>query len=97
MTGVLSVSGERVNCHAVAEAMLRLGIAGDVTKNLTALDGRIEPGCRVRVVSEPRSNTLRLWTALRDEMRLECAHVELRHSEAGCVFDVYRPSSCPGK
>ena len=99
MLGQLSVSGPRVShdCGDVAAVLRRLGIHGDVTRNLTILDGKVEAGCRVRVVSPPvRDNTQLLWAHLQRELGLRCAHVKFELAEAGCVYDVYRPSACPG-
>lgn len=96
MMGVLSISGERVSCERVAELMHALGIHGDVTRNVTVLDGQMEPGCRVRVVSDPERKTEVLWNAARREFGLKCAHVKLSKYQSGCVFDVYRSSNCPG-
>ena len=82
----------------MVDALKKCGVNGDVTPNTTVLDGRVEAGCRVLVVSEPvRENTWRVWEAVRARCVLRCAHVELRGAtSAGCVFDVYRPSVCPG-
>ena len=100
--GVLSVSGAGVsrNCDELVGLLHSLCIGGDVTSNTTVLaNGRIERGCRVRVVSEPiKENTRALWEAARAApLGLTCAHVELETRETGCVFDVYRASACPAK
>lgn len=102
MVGILSISGPHVSpeCAEVVLAMRRCGINGDVTRNTTVLDGKVENGCRVLVASEPvRENTWKLWQTLQRRCDLCCAHVELNggNLQSGCVFDVYRPSACPGK
>jgi hypothetical protein len=38
----------------------------------------------------------RVWPALRDEFRLECAHVTTDHFK-GCIWDWLRPTSCPAR
>ena len=97
MVGTLSVSGPRLDCAVVVDIMRRLGINGDVTSNTTVLDGRTEAGCRIVVASKPhRDQVERLWNATRDHFSLSCAHVALDHHEDGCVYDVFRPSNCPG-
>lgn len=100
MHAVLSISGARVShdCAEVVAAMLKSGIHGDVTPNTTVLDGDLERGCRVLVVgADARRSCQRLWTTLKSNLVLECAHVHVAaHSEDGCVYDVFRPSQCPG-
>jgi hypothetical protein len=98
-SGQLSISGKALlsDCSEVVTLMKRLGINGDVTPNQTVLDGSIEQGCRILVASkDPKENVKKLWTNLQDQFGLTCAHVDLLSHESGCVFDVYRKSSCPG-
>lgn len=98
MTAVLSLSGAALNCEEVAVLMQKLGIGGDVTRNVTVLDGALEPGCRVTVVAPApaRDASKVLWEAARARFGLRCAHVEVTSHASGCVFDVFRPSACPG-
>ena len=99
MVGVLSVSGARISydCSEVVDAMVRLGINGDVTRNISVLEGDIEKGCRVRVAQkDAKESTRKLWNELRRTTGIVCAHVHVSSVEDGCVHDVYRPSSCPG-
>ena len=100
MVATLSVSGPQlhVDCSNVVRAMQSLGIAGDVTPNLTLVDGRQEPGCRVVIASRPsKEHADRLWERLRPECDLTCAHLSVRDDVMeGCVLDVLRPSRCPG-
>ena len=100
MKAILSISGDRVteNCENIVGLMFQLGINGDVTRNTTVLDGRIEKGCRVHIVSEPvKKNSRILWEAAQQKLGLRCAHLEMRHCESGCTYDLFRMSSCPGK
>lgn len=102
MSAVLSVSsstGLRSDCAEVVEAMRSLGIAGDVTPNVTVVDGVFERGCRVVVASRPaKAHAQALWEALRARHALTCAHVTLTGEvQSGCVLDVFRPSVCPGR
>ena len=99
MVGQLAVSGPELDskCGAVITAMRELGINGDITPNTTVLDGTLEYGCRILVTSAPvRENTRSLWERLRAHYSLRCAHATLSEYESGCVFDIFRPSSCPG-
>ena len=101
MVATLSVSGDIMlaDCSNVVSAMKSLGIAGDVTPNLTVVDGRQEPGCRVVIASRPSTeHAERLWERLRRECELTCAHLSVRDDVVeGCVLDVLRPSRCPGR
>ena len=97
--GTLSVSGDRLRCDEVAKLLQTMGICGDVSPNTTVLDGHVEPGCRIRIVSAPvPENTRLVWDSLKTRFGLQCAHVRLSaEDKSGCVYDVYRPSACPGK
>ena len=98
MVVTLSVSGRglRSDCGDVVEMMRQSGICGDVTCNATVLDGAIEPGCRINVVT--RGGAERLWGLLQRSANLTCAHVRTTSDDpSGCVLDVFRPSLCPGK
>ena len=99
MVATLSVSGPTLgDCAGVVRAMRALGIAGDMTRNESVLDGGQEPGCRVRVASQPsKEQARRLWVALRGQHALTCAHVLVGDAPtSGCVLDVFRPSLCTG-
>lgn len=99
MVAILSLSGPTLaSCESVVEAMRAMGISGDVTSNVSVVDGAPEPGCRVLVASRhAREQSRRLWTAMRAHHDLTCAHVSLEGDRtSGCVLDVFRPSLCPG-
>ena len=98
MVAVLSVSGNKVssNCHEVVAAMRTLGLHGDVTCNLTLLDGTVEHGCRALIATKtPKDDLRRLWQALQATLELTCAHASITSdSHSGCVLDIVKPSSC---
>jgi len=99
MRAVLSVSGPSLSsdCREVVSAMRRLGIHGDVSSNVTVIDGDVEPGCRATIVTKPvKQSSKKLWQTLLADMAFTCAHVEIISHEDGCVFDVFRKSACPG-
>ena len=76
--------------------MRDLGLNGDVTCNKTILDGRFENGCRALVVGpSAKEDAWRLWKRLEATQSLRCAHVDVGSRVSGCVYDVYRESSCP--
>ena len=99
MVAILSVSGNKMssNCHEVVDAMRALGIHGDVTCNLTFLDGTVEHGCRALIATKtPKRDLQRLWQSLQTTLDLKCAHASIASdSQSGCVLDIVRPSSCP--
>ena len=101
MVATLSISGKRVDkdCSNVLAVMKRLGITGDVTPNISLVDGDRENGCRILIASQPfKQKAEILWKEMQREADLTCAHVSVRNdTEEGCVLDVFRPSICPGK
>ena len=99
-SSVLSVSGPTLKCAAVARMMAQLGLTGDVTDNLTVMPGGdMEHGCRIQLTkgTTKREGAKRLWEELQKKEGLTCAHVVIEEKTAGCVFDVWRPSACPGR
>ena len=99
MPVTLSLSGTRLasHCDEVVSTMLALGINGDVTRNVSVVDGAVENGCRVLVASkDAKGDAKRLWDAVSTRARLQCAHVSGEERFSGCVLDVYRPSLCSG-
>ena len=59
--GTIAISGGSIShdCIEVAGLMRFLRINGDVTKNISVLDGEIEHGCRIRV-AEPAQQNIKL-------------------------------------
>ena len=96
MPATLSVSGQ-VDCKDVVETMKKLGIMGDVTPNVTVVDGGIENGCRINIASRPHMDNLKtLWVNLQEQFTLGCAHVKIGELQSGCILDFMRKSECPG-
>ena len=96
-TAKLSVSATNIkNCDEIAHIMKDMYMNGNVSNNTTVIDGDIETGCTVLLCSRPvKENAHKLWKRLNVVYNLTCAHVEIEHSERGCVYDVYRESNCP--
>ena len=94
MSAVLSLSSPQLDCSEVVALLKTLGLAGDVTPNRTVVDGREEQGCRTVLQSKQDARTL--WQAARARPDIQCGHVAVQLAEQGCVFDVFRDSSCPG-
>jgi hypothetical protein len=100
MVAHLAISSPLVasDCSDVIRMMKKLGISGDVTPNVTILDGDLENGCKIVVASAPHREKARiLWDALRTPLGLTCAHVRVESRVEGCVLDVFRPSACTGQ
>ena len=100
MSAILSVSSPKfhVNCEEVVRIMKKLGINGYVTNNRTVLDNHEEVGCNAIIVSKPvKENAQLVWEQIKKFPDITCAHVNIIHSENGCVFDVFAESKCPGK
>ena len=93
----LSLSGRDLgDCGVVVRAMQELGLSGDVTRNVSLVDGMLEPGCRALVTGH-LENTKSLWEDLRTKgLNLQCAHVVRHDLKSGCVYDVFAESRCPG-
>ena len=98
MVGILSLSGRGLACADVVNAMIKLGINGDVTQNVSVVDGIEESGCRVAIATVPYKESVRsLWTHISHTSTLTCAHVRIDDVFSGCVLDYLRPSQCSGK
>lgn len=94
---IISVSSSQITkCDEIIYLMRQLNIDGDVSKNKTVVDGNVETGCRIHVTSKPvKQNIYRLWESMKVKFQLNCAHVEIKNNESGCIYDIYRKTSCP--
>ena len=85
MPARLSVSRRApLSCEEVARALAEAGIGSSASPNFSAVDGRVEYGCGVRV--QRARDLLPAWDALRDRFGFDCAHVQ-SSKFAGCVLD----------
>ena len=67
-----SISGENVRCEEAAYLMARLGIDGNVTTNITSIDGKVEYGCKIS-----REN----WRTTTPRV----TPMPMQHIESGCA------------
>ena len=94
---IISVSSPQITkCDEIIHLMRQLNIDGKISKNKTVINGNVENGCRIHVTSEPvKPNIYRLWESMKVKFELSCAHVEIKYNESGCIFDIFRETSCP--
>lgn len=99
MVGILSVSGQvDSECKSIIDAMIKLNLCGNVTANKSICQGTVENGCRIMVAGKnEETDVTRLWYDISKSHKFTCAHVELKKSVSGCVFDVLGPSRCPSQ
>lgn len=98
ISSTLSISRKReLNCEKVAEFLGKAGLITDVTKNISyQRDGR-ENGCRLTQSISSKSEIERMWTLLKKEYELECAHLHVLGKYDGCVLNYIAPSQCLAK
>ena len=100
-TATLSISRSGLRCVDVMRTLQDLGVACDVTPNMTLVpDGkrlRRESGCRVVMGQiSNKEEVQRVWEALKNEHMLRCAHGKIQGEASGCVFDLFGGTRCPG-
>jgi len=98
-TSILSISSTNIsNCGEVATYLQHCGIPCDITENKTIMKKNgafhIETGCRI-VFSKTRVDE-NLWSSLKNQFKLDCAHIKVDGVFRGCINDYIRPSACPG-
>lgn len=98
MVAILSLSSPTIRCDRIVDAMILLGIQGDVTPNTSVFDGALESGCRA-IISGPdaKKDAHSLWNRIKHTENATCGHVWVGDVTSGCVLDVFRPSACPAK
>lgn len=96
-TTVMSISRKgTLDCKDVARALWKVGIASDVTSNVSFRYGSLESGCRITMDGNSKNKVRMAWGVLKDDFALDCAHVDVTSHFQGCIMDFLRPSTCPG-
>ena len=96
-TTTLSVSRkEPLDCRKMAEYLGAKGFSTSISTNIST-DPKIEYGCRLIQTMTEKKELEQLWTTLKDEYNLTCAHVKVGNQFDGCILDFLAPSKCPSK
>lgn len=97
----LYVSSKHIlHCREIALLLKKQGIISNVTQNDTIIQNgnkfNLEIGCKITgSVKDPRSIYTKIWPPLQHTFKLKCAYLHLYQSTSGCIFDIFRESSCP--
>ena len=83
-----------MDCEEVAEFLGKVGIITDVTSNISMQRNGKEYGCRLIQSISTKTEIEQIWTALRDEYKLGCAHLTVANKYDGCVLNYLAPSRC---
>ena len=93
-------SNKITDCREVAQYLKQLNIAVSVTPNSTVVkkDGKMvyETGCAIIYSCNAEKMYDELWKPLQSKYKLGCAYVDINSHFHGCIYDLYRKSSCPG-
>lgn len=93
-------SNKITHCRDIAEYLKQLNIAANVTTNSTIVKkhGKMihETGCAIVYSCNPEKMYDELWKPLQSKYDLGCAYVDVNSHFHGCIYDLYRKSSCPG-
>lgn len=94
----LSISSKKqLDCEKVAEFLGKAGIITDVTSNVSIQRDGKEYGCRLVQSISTKTEVENIWTALRDEYNLGCAHLTVANKYDGCILNYLAPSRCKAK
>lgn len=94
-TTTVSVSSKQpMDCVKMAKFLGAKGIYTSVAVN-TSAEPDIEYGCRLTQSMTEKKELETLWSALKDEYNLTCAHVKVGDQFDGCILDFLAPSLCP--
>ena len=86
-----------LDCEKVAEFLGKAGIITDVTSNVSVQRHGKEHGCRLVQSVNSKHDIEEIWTKLRDEYGLQCAHLTVANKYDGCVLNFLAPSKCKAK
>ena len=91
----LAISSKKpLNCEKVADFLGKAGVITDVTSNVSMQRTGKEYGCRLVQSVSTKTEIEKIWTILRDEYKLGCAHLTVANKYDGCVLDYLAPSRC---
>lgn len=86
-----------LDCEKVAEFLGKAGMVTDVTSNVSIQRDGKEYGCRLVQSVSSKREIEEMWTKLRDEYGLQCAHLTVANKYDGCVLNFLAPSKCKAK
>lgn len=91
----LSISGDRVVAHTVANILAWHGVGAEVTARLSVTGGNVEPAVLIEFHEDPDAERGRLnaiWKDLQGSLGLGCAWL-VRGDFSGCILDYLREAS----
>ena len=97
----MNISSDKIkDCRDIAQYLKELNIVANVTPNSTIIkkDGKMiyEIGCTITYSCNVAKMYDELWQPLKKKYELGCAYVDVKSHFQGCIYDLYRKSSCPG-
>lgn len=95
------ISSDKItDCREIAQYLKQLNIVANVTSNSSIVnkDGKMtyETGCAIIYSCNVEKMYDELWKPLQLKYKLGCAYVDINSHFHGCIYDLYRKSSCPG-
>jgi len=99
---LLAISSKKIkNCDKVAEFLMKSGILCNVTSTTSIVKDKNnnivkEKGCDIKFTQFAEGTTFKnIWTDIKNEYDLTCAHFEIPNKFSGCVNNYFRKSACP--
>ena len=96
----LSISQKTLSCEEVAENLLKTKIMASITPNKSIICNNnvchIEKGCRILFGLATKTDIKNTWQNIKQEHKLDCAHIKIPTIFAGCIYDYLQDSKCPG-
>ena len=102
VNAVLNISKKGLSCQQVANSLQKFGIKSHVTENITIQTdsetntSQQETGCSINLCGLDRKKYAELWSNLKNEFDLDCAHLHIDNQYTGCIYSYLQPSACPG-
>ena len=95
------ISSSKINsCEDIANFLLKLNIIANVSENFSTIPCKYglnkEKGCKIIYNCDVNTMKDKLWNPLKQKYGLDCAYIDIYSSYNGCIYDLYRKSSCPG-
>jgi len=91
----LTISGKTLECESVVATLAKCGIDCNVSKNVSIVGGKIEPGCMITKTFNQEKEIQNLWSTCRRTFDLKCAHLNIAGSYDGCVWGFVEKKECP--
>lgn len=96
----LSISSSTLtSCEKVVTLLQELGLRATVVETTSVIENHrrydVEKGCLIKFNRFDKEALPGVWSTIKSEFDLTCAHVDVPGVYRGCIYSYLRPPACP--